>query len=314
MVVSFSSYNCPSAATTTSSASANMGPTTAMPTFSDDPSEGLEHVPLQTFTTIKDMHKAVNSHRKEVEANRADQYLVFRFVTTDKLVKIERERDKIGRSIRMTHYEDRDILILKVPTAKHEAAHVNFVQRLTLKAGAMAITPEEFFGLGSTRYRGRSCSKEPDAAFRTGTIRTRPGDWPTLVIECGWSESLRKLRCDARWWLSNSGGEVKTVLLLSIGRRARTMIIEKWEDGPISGNRPNTRSVTRAANTPNQPPQTPTAIQVITIDSTSNTVTGAPLTLEFRKIFLRQPVPSQEQDFTFTSQDLSNWASSVWRA
>lgn len=314
MVVSFSSYNCPSTATTASSASANMGPTTTMPTFSDDPLEGLEHVPLQTFTTIKDMHKAVNSHRKAVEANKAGQYLIFHSVTTDKLIEIDNKRDKMGRSVLMTHYEDLDILILKVPTAKHEAAHANFTQRLTLKTGAMAITPEEFFGLGSTKYRGRSCSKEPDAAFRTGTIRTNPGDWPTLVIECGWSESRRRLRNDARWWLSNSGGEVKTVLLLSLGRTARTIIIEKWENGPIPANMPRTRSVTRAANALNPPLQTPTPIQEITVDSTSNTVTGAPLTVEFRKIFLRQPVPPQEQDFTFTTQDLSNWASCVWSA
>ena len=96
------------------------------------------------------------------------------------------------------------------------------------------------------------------------------------------------------------------------------MIIEKWENRPVPANpnRPATRSITRAAPNPppNQPPQTPTQIQAITIDSNSNTVNGAPLTLEFRKIFLRQAVPPLEHDFTFTAQDLSAFATTFWAA
>ena len=101
------------------------------------------------------------------------------------------------------------------------------------------------------------------------------------------TESLTKLRQDAHRWLENSRGDVKIVLLFSIGRTARTMIIEKWEN----------RSV-----------------QAITIDSNSNTVNGAPLTLEFRKIFLRQAVPPLEHDFTFTAQDLSEFVTDFWAA
>jgi hypothetical protein len=103
------------------------------------------------------------------------------------------------------------------------------------------------------------------------------------------------------------------------------MIIEKWENRPVPANppvpsnRPATRSMTRAAATPpNQPPQaptqTPTQIQVIAIDSDSNTVNGAPLTLEFRKIFLRQAIPPLEHDFTFIAQDLSAFAANMWAA
>src|ERR1700733_12632620 len=34
-------------------------------------------------------------------------------------------------------------------------------------------------------------------------LRVRPheADWPTIVIQAGWSESLRKLRPDAGFWL-----------------------------------------------------------------------------------------------------------------
>ena len=43
-----------------------------------------------------------------------------------------------------------------------------------------------------------------------------------------------------------------------------------------------------------------------------NTVNGAPLTLEFRKIFLRQAIPPLENDFTFTAQELLAFATNLW--
>src|SRR5271155_2906119 len=264
---------------TASSVSANMGPTnTTMPTFSKA-SEGLEDVPAWIFKSIKNMQEAINSYEKELEASEASPYMIFHLVTTGDLLKIERAREngKIDRGVRLTHYVDWDILILKVPTAKHEAAHGTFSDQLVVETALMGLR-WELFRLNATTYKTPRMSKEGDSAFKPGSMRPLETDWPTIIIESGWSESLTKLREDARRWLENSRGEVKIVLLISIGRRARTMIIEKWENRPVPANRPRTRSNTT---------QTPTQIQAITIDSNSNTA-SAPLTLEFRKIFLRQ--------------------------
>jgi hypothetical protein len=321
-------YRRPSTTTTTtttttaSSVSANMGPT---PTFSKA-SEGLEGVPVWTFKTIKNMQNAISSYREKLEASKASPYLIFRLVTTDDLLNIERAREngKISRGVRMTHYVDWNILILKVPTAKHEATHRNFCGELVIGAAGMGLK-RELIDLGATTFKTPRVSKEGDSTFKPRSIRPRKADWPTIVLESGWSESLTKLRQDAHIWLKNSRGDIKIVLLFLIGRTARTMIIEKWENRPVPANppvpsnRPATRSMTRAAATPpNQPPQaptqTPTQIQVIAIDSDSNTVNGAPLTLEFRKIFLRQAIPPLEHDFTFIAQDLSAFAANMWAA
>ena len=280
-----------------------MGPTTTtMPTFSKA-SEGLEGVPAWIFKTIKGMQEAINSYEKELEASEASPYMIFRPVTTKDLLKIERAREngKIDRGVRLTHYVDWDILILKVPTAKHEAAHGTFSDQLFFEAALMGLR-WELFRLNATTYKTPRMSKEGDSAFKPGSMRPLETDWPTIIIESGRSESLTKLREDARRWLENSRGEVKIVLLISIGRRARTMIIEKWENRPVPTNRPRTRSNTT---------QIPTQIQAITIDSNSNTV-SAPLTLEFRKIFLRQAVPPLENDFTFTTQHLLAYATNFW--
>src|SRR2546429_6398611 len=287
---------------TASSVPANMGPTnTTMPTFSKA-SEGLEGVPVWIFKTIKGMQEAINSYEEKLEASEASPYMIFRPVTTDDLLKIERAREngKTDRGVRLTHYVDWDILILKVPTAKHEAAHGTFSDQIFGEALLMGLR-RELFRLNATTYKTPRMSKEGGSAFKPGSMRPLETDWPTIVIESGWSESLTKLREDARRWLENSRGAINIVLLISIGRRARTMIIEKWENRPVPPNRPPTR-----ANT--------TQIQAITIDSNSNTVNGAPLTLEFRKIFLRQAVPPLEHDFTFTAQDLSAYATNFWRS
>jgi len=281
-----------------------------MPTFSKA-SEGLEGVLVWTFTKIEDMQGTISSYGANLEASGASPYLIFRLVTTNDLRKIEcaRENGKIDRGVRLTHYVDWDILIVKMPTAKHEAVHGGFGQKLTIRAALMGLE-NEFYYLGGTKFQVRRASKEGDTAFKPLSMRPREADWPTIVIEAGWSESLRKLRQDAGFWLEDSGGDVKIVLLISICRRrgARKLIIEKWENRPVSANRPATRSIARAAGNA----QTATRIQTITIDSNSNTVKGAPLTLEFRKIFLRQAVPPLEHDFTFTVQDLSVFATTYW--
>src|ERR1700722_12297265 len=307
-------YRRPPTTTTTSSStassvSANMGPTTT-PTFSKA-SEGLEGVPVRTFTTIKNMQGAMDS--KKLKASKASPYLIFRLVTTDDLLNIERAREsgEIDRGVRMTHYVDWKILILKVPTVEHEIAHRSFGHELVIREVGMGLE-RELVNIGATTFKTPRVSKEGDTAFKPRSIRARKADWPTIVIESGWSESLTRLQQDAGIWLENSGGDVKIVLLFSIGRTARTMIIEKWENRPVPTNppvptnRPATRSITRSY------PQTPTQIQAITIDSNSNIVNGAPLALEFRKIFLRQAVPPLEHDFTFTAQDLSAFATDFW--
>jgi hypothetical protein len=85
----------------------------------------------------------------------------------------------------------------------------------------------ELISLGATTFKTPRVSKEGDSTFKPLSIRPRKVDWPTIVLESGWFESLTKLRQDARLWLENSRGDIKTVLLFSISRTARTMIIEK---------------------------------------------------------------------------------------
>jgi hypothetical protein len=224
-----------SSSSTASSVSANMGPTNT-PTFSKA-LEGLEGVLVRIFTTIKNMQGAIDSYEKKLEASKASPYLIFHLVTADDLLEIERgrERGEINRGVRMTHYVDWNILVLKVPTVEHEAAHGNFRDGLVVRVAGMGLR-REFFNTGAAKFVAAGVSKERDSGYKPKSIRPRSTDWPTIIFESGWSESPTKLRQDARIWLEKSGGDVKIVLLFSIARTARTVI---------------TRSATRAARDTN---------------------------------------------------------------
>ena len=273
-----------------------------IPISSSELLEGLEDK-VQLFSGIANMRKVVDSRARDLQAGRTtDQYLVFKPVTTDDLDEID---NKIGRHLRVTHCIDLDTLRVKLmPLETHEVPHRSFGDLLKEQRLAMGFSAFELRDVGGTRYLGHSVSKEADTAFRPVASRPTRADWPTLVFEAGVSESLRKLKNDARWWLSNSGGQVKIVLIFSVQERSRTIQIEKWENRPVTGR------VTRS----NRPPaQVPTQIQQIIIDP--NNVTGAPLILHFHLIFLRainQNAVSPEHDFTFAAQDLRDWANGLW--
>jgi hypothetical protein len=206
----------------------------------------------------------------------------------------------------MAHYTDVDLLIVKLPSAVHERAHVNLATDMIEKVVLMGMRARELDGVGASRFRGRRSSKEGDSAYRPHSFRPNETDWPTIVIESGVSESLRRLRFDASWWLTESGGDVKIVIIISIQQEKSRLQIEKWEHAPSRKLLPLR---TPNNNLNNLIRQLPTKIQEITI--VSNTVTGAPLNLEFDKIFLRSAV-LPESDITFTAQDFSAWAARIW--
>ena len=83
---------------------------TNTPTFSKA-SEGLQGVLDRKFITIKNMQGVIDSYQEKLETSKAGPYLIFRLVTTNDLLDIERAREhgEISRGVRMTHYVDWNI-------------------------------------------------------------------------------------------------------------------------------------------------------------------------------------------------------------
>lgn len=149
-----------------------------------------------------------------------------------------------------------------------------------------------FAPMGSTMIKAQNGSfKESDSAWKNANIRSREGDFPCLVVLAGLS--LSRLRSDASWWMEGSGGQVNIVLIIWIWKDVKMLHIEKYIPGPAA-----------CANL--------VATVVINCAASSTTVTGAPLVLEFNRVFDRQPNSPLERDIVFLTQDLQNWGKEFW--
>ncbi|PUU72554.1 hypothetical protein B9Z19DRAFT_1069681 [Tuber borchii] len=158
--------------------------------------------------------------------------------------------------------------------------------------------------MGSTQYDGTYNAKEADASFKP--LRARPGrlDWPTVILEVGVSEKPRRSSLDAKWWIENSGGAIRVVLLFFVNLSRKTIRIEMWKKDTID-NPQHTRDHNQQEVTG------PTLKQTINITPTG--ITGAPLVLSFRDIFLRRRKKRRgENNYIITEDDIQKFYNLVW--
>jgi hypothetical protein len=278
--------------------------------------EGYADAPIYRFTGIPDLRKRVHSQSAAIQARRTTkQYLVFRGVTKDHLARIDRQHASIGKHTRKTHYADTDLLIIKLmPSEENQSAFLSLASEVNHKLEGMGSPRRSLCPLGGTTFFTPNSSKEGDSVFKP-KCRPRAGDWPTIVFGAGYSESLTSLRADAQWWLTNTGGEVKIAIVISIASAEKSLRIEQW----CSSLSPRLRPATRAHPNANTP--VPVKIQELTVTQDpplpgaipTYTVTGAPLTLEFEKLLLRAPVPP-EGNVILTAADLREWGEDLWSA
>lgn len=276
--------------------------------------EELNGMPIHNMVDLPSFDQVIESQKEKILTGlTAKQFVIFRAVTEKILAHIDNEKREIGGNMRFFYNSDCEELIVKLmPTFQHEAAHCGFSHELTARARLMGLPMGSLFPCGATRYRGRSNSsfKEGDSGHKPRALRPSPSDWPTIVFESGFSESLPRLRVDAAWWLMESGGQVNIVVIISVQLAQGRIMIEKWELCAGNLQRPPTQSV------PNPTVLlVPKKLQEIIILRQASPprpaiVTGAPLILEFVKIFLRAPV-LPETDFLFTNSDLSDMAEAI---
>lgn len=130
-------------------------------------------------------------------------------------------------------------------------------------------------------------------------------DWPSLVIEAGISESTARLMAAAHWWIENSKGEVRIVILIHLNSENRTIRILKCVPRPKT-----VPKITRSYNPSLPLPMMPYVDAEIIIDRSVSLyqITGAPLILEFAEVISRPPASPTENDVVFSAADLARWA------
>lgn len=191
------------------------------------------------------------------------------------------------------------LLLVKMSLPAHAIALVKFHDALIRALNRNNPELEdELQPFPNVQVHGINKAKQPDNGWGPlhGTA-DRSEKWPAVVLEAGLSERTTKLQSDAQWWLSNSDGDVKIALTMSVNRREPSIEIHKWEH---ENNRPRisqTIKLWKDAEGNDQPIQTD----------------GAPLLIEFDKLFLRAPA-MHEHDIRIESDDLRRVAKAVWVA
>ena len=261
------------------------------------PTERLANFNSCRYKGWADMRNTVNGLSKALQLGTTEkQFLAFGQVTWEDLAKIDASRTGIGRHTRMTCYTEFELLIVKLmPSVKHEAAHRCFSENFVYKIRVVGVPRTGFYPLGAGRFEGYISSKEADSACKPILVKSVEKDWSTIVFESGLSDSLERLRADAKWWLIESRGQVKFAVLISIRPAFSAICIEKWELGLAE--RPTTPM---ASSNAQHPPQVPICVQAIKIDH--NTVSGAPLMLKFEKVFLRPPTPLKTRPCIYSTR------------
>ncbi|EYE95389.1 uncharacterized protein EURHEDRAFT_412207 [Aspergillus ruber CBS 135680] len=198
----------------------------------------------------------------------------------------------------MFYDEKHHKLMIKLVSHIHEIARSLISREIDIAADRMSIV----HGLvpdGSKRVVSGQYTKEPASSWHPATLPpSRDAKWPSLVIECADLESITRLRIEAEWWLTQSEGDVRVVVVLIIWPFRSGISLEKWVPDP-DGNSGSNDSTTGKAKCVQR-----IELQCRSKNTASIEVNGGPLRLEFEMVFLRAPNSSRQRDIIVSEEAL----------
>ncbi|KAG0643720.1 hypothetical protein HOY80DRAFT_1086790 [Tuber brumale] len=234
-------------------------------------------------------------------------YLMVKGVTEKQLAEVDIALEKHGTRniVRFTYENAVELLIIcLMPGAVHESTAIDFYLRLVKKISSiLEHSIRSIHCVGCTQFQVLGCwSKQEDAGLRPAT-RQRETDWPSLMIEVGYSESLPLLRCDAQWWLLNSRGQTRMVIVMKIKRNPNGMRIECWKMIP-----PRYPRVTRSGQLVGPLPGFRQSFDINNLGMV--TPTGCAMIIPYRTIFdIQHPTG---MDVIFSTNEISTYAMHVF--
>jgi hypothetical protein len=279
---------------------------------------------MRSFTTFEKLQSDTSNILKLLQDNEenGNQYLVLLGLSKRGVERLD-DRGLSGLDYRF-QWEGTVGLIKVVPSHTHEAITDKVTRIIDEYLMAMGIQSDDREWAMATTYKPTaSKGKQPDQCFTPPCRRASPGQpvgWPTLVIETGVSESLPRLREDARWWFNNSGGEVRMVLVISI--KQTKVEFELWQLAPANAPRPLTRACIDFLRQQRLPPlirQAAVTQQLYShheVDVTSSGVAGAPrvgnapMVLPFEALYNRPPGVT-ESDLVLSDQDFRRFVRTI---
>lgn len=148
---------------------------------------------INNMLSVPYFDEMVRSRMEKILADLAAKYfVVFRRRVREKmLAHIDHERWKIGGNMRLSYDIDYEELIVRLLPKFHEEAYFIFSHEVTTKARLIGSPIVSLIPCGATRYDSHSgsSSKRVRLRHKPSAIRTSIPDWPTIVVESGFSES-----------------------------------------------------------------------------------------------------------------------------
>ncbi|KAG0134918.1 hypothetical protein HOY82DRAFT_480722 [Tuber indicum] len=138
----------------------------------------------------------------------------------------------IRRQVRFIYESPIESLIIKcMPGSTHEIVSRRFMTKLHDKICAIpGHTEYSYDPVGSTRFSvSGKRSKEGDEGLKPADTRPHEEDWPSLMVEVGYSQTLLSLQECAHWWLTESRGQTRMVILIQVGKDPKSIRLERWE-------------------------------------------------------------------------------------
>lgn len=278
-----------------------------------DPSYGT--LSGYNFETKQRFTRYLEQSYQRFENDSGPQYVMVRGVDKEILAWIDNRRRTLP-PMRVFYDEIFKNLIVKLVSSYHEILHQNLMNAITAELQNMGITMQYYAVQGAGRVRGQnSREKEPDNSFRPINTRPKFSDLPTFVIEVGVSETLKQLRNDALFWLSQTNGHVQIVLLVHgsgshniAATRPLVITMEVWQ----TINNPRPHRANFAAR-----PRIPVRTQTVTITRQGNgppVTTGAPLLLPVNVLFESVPTFVTQSDVSLPAVVLEMYANIIFNS
>ncbi|PWW71919.1 hypothetical protein C7212DRAFT_337360, partial [Tuber magnatum] len=143
-------------------------------------------------------------------------------VSTEILYNLLHQKDLSALGLRIHFIAPDRYLRVVMPSRLHETAVGWMRTEFGLWMLYGLLTPIAFVSLTDTMITYDTfvgafagSNKTPDLCY-SPRVNDVPTEFPTIVLEAGWSESQAQLESDCKLWLQGSAGAVKVVLLFKL--------------------------------------------------------------------------------------------------
>ncbi|KAJ5684654.1 uncharacterized protein N7477_000999 [Penicillium maclennaniae] len=246
--------------------------------------EGLpETTPLYRF---QGMEHCVRSFELEIDRFETEGqgcgYVVFTHVDDRAFGEcFEESREKLLMHACKTYNFTTHFVVLRMPSRMHERAHRAFSAIFDTWQRGQSNRLESMGG--AEQFLGRNPEEEKDP------------EWPTIVVEVGWTEATPALMKDCLFWLRESGEEVRVALSFKVYVSGQ-ITIQQWSLRHDPVRVESTQEIT-----------------IVRKKSTEQHEISGSLTIPFEDVYLCPKSPG-DINFELTHDDMRGIATSVWKS